>query len=324
MTWRASLCNDIDATDRMTGIFYRGYDHDYGDYLWYDSLTGPWVDADSGAQWIITPDEPGYLLRIKAKDENNGTLARFLDEQNWYEYNNTRYWRIDSSYFLWYNGSSSWYISTALGTCIAEEWDSDAGQYVGNQSWEKGDIELLGQYTVRGEVDGRTDIDVTWEIPQGYRRKDDDPYNTEENAPAGRYRYFERTATIDESGNIIENLLEPSGTDIIEYRWVGVPRFVDEEGTQYVRSANTVDGQYIYDEQYTYGIIHRNYEGTWILGVEDSSEGWYEGTEPDMYNDVTFTGQGILTGYEKVITFDEYIMGDETYTKYIGEVGLWI
>lgn len=104
-------------------------------------------------------------------------------------------------------------------------------------------------------------------------------------------------------------------------RYVGSPRWQDQNGKYYVRSLKTSNGYY------TYGDIHRSYKAgasnAWIIGTRDSGD-WWEGPEPDRNSAVTFTYMGEGENVDDLtITFTDYVAGNNAELVRLSEVAKW-
>lgn len=297
---------------RLSDYLWYGEGNDEGSWLFYDGDSAAWSDNFAG--WIISSDL-GFRIVI------DGVAGA----SSFYSFNGTRYW--GGGPYLWYDSSGGqWVISDTLGACIAEQWDdSDADpanhQYIGNEWYSCSTV--TGLFEARGSLRGTTEgafegtpTKVTWEL-EGYRRLGDDEFNTNSDAPAGRYTHFTRTATVNDDGTVTTTLTETE-----EYKWVGIPQFTDQNDDTYTRSMTPVDGHY------TYGDIHHDGTG-WVIGTRDSNSGWYEGSQPDIYNSVTFyrkkTENGSYPGPSDLnVSFNKGVIGKNTTTVYLAEVGLWL
>lgn len=105
-----------------------------------------------------------------------------------------------------------------------------------------------------------------------------------------------------------------SGTRIL-----GLPKFRGN-GETFLRSVNKERGYF------TYGRIHYS-SGKWVIGEIGSANGWHEGSEPKTGSSVTFQfcrPEGSeVKGSNISVSFDSYVMGEETDTGYLGEVAVW-
>jgi hypothetical protein len=131
----------------------------------------------------------------------------------WYDYNG-KCWFNNSgeTLFLWRDSANArWVVSSRLGGCVSEEWDSDEGEYTGDEWWSKSGSSLEGRYEARGSNRGTTEgsyegtaKEITFEL-SGYR------HNGSGTAPAGEYREFTRTATVDGGGTVTESIVNGAG-----------------------------------------------------------------------------------------------------------------
>jgi len=100
---------------------------------------------------------------------------------------------------------------------------------------------------------------------------------------------------------------------------LGLPKFRGN-GETFIRSVNKERGYF------TYGRIH-NASGKWVIGEIGSANGWHEGSEPKAGGSVTFQfckPEGSeIKGSNISVSFDSYVMGEETDTGYLGEVAVW-
>jgi len=301
MSWTATYVED------PSGEFI-----DTGSTVWYSGSLWAWKDNMLTTDWRIAT-VPGVEIQVDGLSP--GTAY-------WYTYNGKRYWAVPGG-FLWWN-SGRWVISARLGTCMAESWDdSDEDpayhEYVGNAWWEgPADGSLEGLYQPRGSIRGNTENDYDSSETRDITLYFDGWVHTESGtAPAGEYHAQERTASVADDGTVTETLT-PDPPDDEDAEILGVPEFSGTDGNTYVRSVHTKDGNY------TYGNIY--YDGTaWVIGIRNSSSGWYEGSEPRVDTTVTFEGQGEKSEEaDIIISFSEYIIGSEEATHYLGEVGLWL
>ena len=112
----------------------------------------------------------------------------------------------------------------------------------------------------------------------------------------------------------------PANTAVSGQRIMGLPRFIDNEGSVYIRSFSRVDGAY------TYGAIHRAGNKR-LIGQEGSSSGWFEGEEPNVQGTVTFrfckNEDSDLARADLSVSLKDFIQGDERFTTYLGEFSIW-
>lgn len=106
---------------------------------------------------------------------------------------------------------------------------------------------------------------------------------------------------------------------------LGLPRFVDNLGQTYTRSLDRLPYPV---SRYTYeSIKYDTAVSKWILGTYNDSAGWLEGDEPNINNPVTFTfckpAESEITGENKTITFDKYVLGNNTKSSYGFNVSRW-
>lgn len=336
--WQQTIYNNIDPMTLITGgsgatsVLWRGEGNLDNYYLWYaGALPKGGSSSTIQNQWIISTSLDIQIIV-------DGIEATGC----WYDYNGKRYWDTGSNY-LWYDSSSSkWIISSKLGCCITEEWydgsgdsaeeaagdeQNDNNYYIGDSWWESDTLEGLyiargdQRGTIQGEYNG-TPKKVKWELT-AYRKKDDEDLNTDSEGKSGIYQKFERTATVNPDDTVDETI-----NDVDEYIDVGCPQWVDQDDTTYTRSIEKdANGNY------TYGDIHYNVStGKWIIGVYNSTSGWYESNdkpELDTTTTVTFsrekTGDGSYPGnYDLDISFDKYLLCTEENNLWIAEAALWL
>lgn len=105
-----------------------------------------------------------------------------------------------------------------------------------------------------------------------------------------------------------------------DIRSMGLPAF-SCDGVTFVKSLRKSNGKH------TYGDIHYEY-GVWVIGVLDSADGWWEGSEPEIDSSVIFKfckpKDSEVTGKDKTVTFSGYVEGDNTQDVYYGDVAKWM
>lgn len=102
--------------------------------------------------------------------------------------------------------------------------------------------------------------------------------------------------------------------------YFGLPRWKDGSGVYYVRSVSRTDGKYSYG-----GIIYNG--SKWIIGTVNDPSGWWEGSEPSKSGSTTFRftvpENSEVTGSNKIVSFYDYVLGEETAEAYLAEVAIW-
>lgn len=306
------------------------YDDGDGWFLWKDKTNygNENTDPDYDGGWVLTRPRLGPDIKVIYDSETEYFYI------SWYEYSDDRHFYTNHSstsfynaeWFIWYDSEpflDTWNITEVLGQGNAELWDEDREEYIGHNWWSKsGDTSIEGRYEARGENRGDvedeyngTHKDVIYEI-DGYRITDQKAHI----APAGVYEKFERTASVDSDGNVKENVTSDSS----DTKVVGVAVFEDGNSNEYIQSVEKEQtSKYTYE--YSYGDIHYDRSYGWVIGSPGSGT-WWEGSEPDVDNDVTFDehDEDGATGESKTISFVEYRMGDETTTAYYSDIGLWL
>ena len=112
---------------------------------------------------------------------------------------------------------------------------------------------------------------------------------------------------------------EPKG-EVSGKKYFGLPRWRDNSSNYYVRSLEKKNGRFSYG-----GIRYES--GKWLLGELNSPSGWWEGEEPNKEKAVTFLfckpEDSEITGYNRTLSFYDYVQGGETGVAYLGEVAIW-
>lgn len=314
--WRQTLYKDFDPEGMVNGILWRGINEAQGWYVWYCFDNNASLDS-----WVMTGQGP--VLKVADGSTINDSTGDAAENDPWYSYNGHRYWQLQDGNYVWFSTEKSgWLISSKLGACIEEYWDSDQGKYLGNAWWGPA-VSLENTYPARGCNRGTTSGDYEG-TPKtvaltysGYKREDDSG-----EAPAGKYKEF--TRELDASITI------PSDPTIGE---MGLPQWSDQDDKVYIRSLDKD-----FNEQYSYGPIYYDGEG-WVIGIRKSREGWWEGDEPSRNSDVTFTAMKITSEDDVVeddntdditVSYDKLVVGKQfvnTFTDrsiLAAQIGMWL
>lgn len=104
--------------------------------------------------------------------------------------------------------------------------------------------------------------------------------------------------------------------------FVGIPRWIDNNGQIYERSLTASGNGYRYGAIYPYAV---NY---WIIGDYPSDDGWYVGEEPRLDREVVFKHTKPV-GHpahkdDIVVSFLDRIIGDNKNDIYLGEIARWL
>lgn len=344
MPWTQTTYEDFDAMGWVQGPIWRGSGEVNGYFLWY---AGTLPNSEIYDEWLIS-SSIGFDVKV-----NDSTCTGY-----WYVFNGKRYWKLSSGKFLWWSvGWGKWIISSKLGCCTREEWSestddssienessfdssyiaqNDSDEYIGDEWWSSSTFE--GFYDARGSLRGTVEGEfngipkfVEWTF-SGYRKDYGDSSSVTPPTSfgiSGLYKYFERELDIDSSSSASDFSEIITSDSSMGYLDIGVPIWVDQNGTEYQRSLEKEDGYF------TYGNIY--YDGSgWVIGTRDSSSGWWEGSEPivddgtsdSSSSSVTFSfipGSSSSSSDDDLeITFDRYVVGDNITTIYIGETALWV
>lgn len=121
-----------------------------------------------------------------------------------------------------------------------------------------------------------------------------------------------------QSETLLGEYTDPAG--VLSPRYIGVPKYLDQSGNEYIRSAELSDGYY------TYGLVH--FDGTrWCIGSEDDEEGYWTGSEPSRTSSTTFTyhpPEGTEIRKDDItLTFDSLTFPETPETLYLAEVAKW-
>ncbi|MGN0847872.1 MAG: hypothetical protein ACI4RA_10880 [Kiritimatiellia bacterium] len=205
------------------------------------------------------------------------------------------YWR--GSGYIYYSLNWGWIMCSVFPgyePVETSEYDSEAGETVyGGDSF----------YTINSIPSSETStVRMT---PRGaLRNKEVKTLSATWNRWVGDSEFGEYKAKGDASGT----------------RILGLPKFRGN-GETFIRSLNKERGYY------TYGRIH-NTGGKWVIGEIGSAAGWHEGSEPQPGSGATTFKFCVPEGSEAkganiTVSFDSYVMGEETDLGYLGEVAIW-
>ena len=316
--WRATYQQDLSDTfiDKSQTV-YKNTD---GRFLFKDLALNQSGDT-SGAWWI------NNSLGVEVRIDGSGVTP------NWYLYDGNLWWAVPDGY-LWFSSSeNTWVISSRLGSCIAEEWDDSADdsanhKYIGDAWWSNEySSGIEGRYEARGSLRGSTQGDyegtakeVTLYI-DGYRHN-----GSKGAAPAGEYNKVTRDASVDSGGDVTVDENENSSDN----GRVGVPRFTDGKSNEYIKSVEKDSTGY-----YTYGTVYYNedfQDSNWGKGTPGSGTWWeLSSGEPEAEgSDQTFRKYGLDENGDREqldrtsFSWDEYVIGNNKESLYVGETGLWV
>ncbi len=268
--------------------------------------------------WIGTGNDAGYyLFQLNNKwiiaDKLYPTLKTFSTTfyPLYQSINSVNYWE-GGNYYLWYNGY--WIISKTAGFGITEDWKwnneddhTEGGYYSGDEWYSSYSLPAVGESVVfyprgskRGTTQNAYESSNEIEVSASF---DYWQYSERGDAPAGIYAPMS-----DQSGNKI----------------VGIPQWTDQDDTEYTRSLEKDDNGH-----YTYGTISYDKDNEkWLIGTYESNSGWWEGEEPSISESVTFeftiNDDSNAEGDDIILEFDQYVIGDNTEDRYIGEAPIWL
>ncbi len=234
--------------------------------------------------YVITENFIGYLLKI----------SNVLFQAVFNDINGTVYW-TDGYEKIYCSKSWDWVITTrGPGEEPVEYYDSVEKAYVGDRFWSG---------TLPDTRDGAKAVFQ----PRGSIRNSGNTRTVEFWMP----RWVSQTQF---------GIYKPGNSSVTGQRHMGIPRFIDNNGTVYIRSFARNDGAY------TYGAIHRTGD-KWLIGQEGSSSGWFEGEEPNVQGTVTFrfckNEDSDLARADLSVSLKDFIQGDERFTTYLGEFAIW-
>lgn len=340
-----------DNSSEADGYWYTFNGHRYwklpgGYYLWYSSEYSAWVISGKlgtctdeiwfDNTYYLAP----YLTSIENQSEGNniGSTDFEVEEKSKGNTAVIRHYEVNVTDMVWTPLASPSpdpegdYEEPGIWTV---EWETTLDydgkdftvelynyHYKGNEWWgPSGGLE--GTYQARGLNRGYAENEYLG-IPKtiaftysGYRRN-----TTTGEAPAGIYQEFIREL----NGSIIV-------PDNSWSREVGLPRWIDGSGNNYVQSLKQDT-----NSEYSYGEIY--YDGSkWVIGERNNISGWWEGVEPDRSSNVTFEakkldGEGnvvndpdtndIIVSYDQLVIGDNYINEDTDQTVLAAQVGMWL
>ena len=109
-------------------------------------------------------------------------------------------------------------------------------------------------------------------------------------------------------------------------RVVGTPKFIDGAGKTYTKIIHT-ESVY-FPPPFNYGDAKYVVGTGWVIGsINDATGWWVSTTEPSVLSPTTFTftkpSGSEITGSNIVLTFLEYILGNQTKTLLLGEAAIW-
>lgn len=120
------------------------------------------------------------------------------------------------------------------------------------------------------------------------------------------------------SDSLLGEYTDPEGRNAP--RTVGVPRFLDAGGNEYVRSVETENGYY------TYGKVHFE-NGTWCIGSPSDESGYWTGSEPSRTSPTVFAFQrpagSDVWKDDITLTFDAFTFPQTADLLYFAEVAKW-
>ena len=213
---------------------------------------------------------------------------------------------------IYYDGTYGWVynIDTAIGYPCVEYWRS-------NNIYEDpfGTGEYKGPRFYTGTIPTTYTSSNIWQA-RGFGRGN--VYGEYTGTPITIDTYFEYWKAVD----VYLGEYKPQGDATGDSKWFGNPQWKDQNNKVYIRSTNKISNKY------TYGDIY--YDATnskWIIGTYNNPTGWWEGYEPIKNSSVIFLFKvplnSELTGEDLTISFDQYVLGSDTQTIYLGEVSRW-
>lgn len=262
--------------------------------------------------WSGAPGDAGLIAfasgasAIGSRLITTGDICYRFSVSGWFDFvpaygvcNGYVYWYSENGYWL-YRASGMWIIHSRFpGYAPSATYDDDAAQWRGDGWYESSSLPFgdgaSAVFALKGThlnnyTEGKT---VSFKFPRW----------------AGASIYGVYAAAGDQTGAAT--------------RTMGLPRWIDGNGTYYLRSLEKTD------EKYVYGDIHYDATaGQWVIGTIGDASGWYVGGEPVTSGNVNFVhtlpeGSEEEPGPDLVITFVDYVRGDEKQTAWMGEAAIW-
>ena len=249
---------------------------------------------------------------LLAFNTNNSSLGYYVIAQNLWTYrlkidnvvyspvfndvNGFIYWQYGSSYY-YYSRTYSWILHNRFpGYEPKENYNSETSQYEGDAFYA-------------GYPPSVRDGAYSYLQPRGTNRN---------GGGASKMVYFDFPRWQSVNRRQFDKY-EPKG-GVSGDKYFGLPRWWDNKSNYYVRSLEKKNGYF------SYGGIRRE-NGKWLIGELNSSSGWWEGEEPNKEKAVTFQfckpENSEITGSNRILSFYDYVQGDETSSAYLGEVAIW-
>lgn len=259
-------------------------------------------DGSNADKYVITEDYIGFKLKV------DSTVL----EPVYADFNGNIYFQ-GGNYLLFYSGSvlpivgtttcGGWVLmegsSSANVGYIPIAWENEETQAVEGDAWWSG-----GNLPTSGTVDFS-------------------PFGTAFGTKTVEFYMprWEKTAAGVSGDRLTDNVLgtysDPDG--------INDDLFVGSRFWAKSTSADTYFEQSITktNDHFTYGEIHWNAaHSVWILGEYGSSAGWYEGSEPNIENDVTFTFQnGNKPNFS--LHYRGFRMSEKESSTLLGEAAIW-
>lgn len=279
-------------------------EHDYN--IWWP-LNGsswcynpPYGELDNKYGYVVS-NYIGYAYRATAEDGvSNAILERQageVNEHNWYR----------GEYEQLYYAGGQWVLIGvwALPGHVPEEvYHPDTQTYTGNAFWSGAAPVMSGGTVPTAPVEF---------APRGSKR----------DASPSRdvllwWPRFEKTADIHNPYGVY-TYIDHNGPDPGITVFVGVPRWTDGDGREYVRSV------FVRAAGYEYGPVYR-VGAQWIIGTVGDEAGWWVGSEPSLTAPVTFVftvpAGSSVTGDDRVLTWQDYVAGSERREVWLTEIGI--
>lgn len=273
--------------------------------LWYPQISGMKIGKDlwvgkGGDEYLYAYDVSSKQLTAHVITES---LIGYELKSSGYTYrlqmkeiNGYAYWYAFGGGNIYYVTNIGWVItSLRAGVVPVENYDSETGKYTGDKFWSS-------QYLP--EISDGSTVQF---VPRGSIRDTGSERTVEFSMPRWRC-------------NTKFGIYTPANSEVSGNKILGVPRFVDQIGNEYIRSSQKTSGFY------TYGEIHQE-SGKWVIGEIGSDDGWYEGSEPNVENPISFlfckNPESEINKQNLLITFDEYVQGSDRTGAFLGEFAIW-
>lgn len=236
--------------------------------------------------YVITQNLWAYQLKI-----DSAVYSPIFSDVNGYIY-----WQYSSNY-LYYSRSYGWILHNRFpGYEPKEKYNSETKQYDGDAFHA-------------GNIPNANDGATSYLQPRGTNRNSGGVNRT----IAFQFPRWQSVKRM-QFGEY-----EPKG-GLSGKKYMGIPRWRDNYYTYYERSLEKKNGKF------SYGAVSYT-NGKWLIGEANSPAGWCEGEEPSRDKSVTFRfckpEGSTIYGYNRTLTFIDYVQGSETTPAYMGEVAIW-